>query len=122
MSYGTLASASSTLHWPRHAAGDRMDRETDIDVLGAQHLRDLRDGVLRLGDGHAVADDDDDAFRARERLDRFFDRGLGDFSFHLVGAFCRRDGRDSAEEDVGERSVHGNAHDVRQDRAADADQ
>jgi hypothetical protein len=54
MSYGTLASASSTF-MARQAPGDGMDAEAHLDAPLAQPLREVGDRVLRLGDGHAVA-------------------------------------------------------------------
>src|SRR2546429_5160054 len=52
----------------RHAPGDRVDCEPHVDIFCPQHLRDFRDGVLGLRDGHAVANDDDDALSTGERL------------------------------------------------------
>lgn len=47
-----------------HAAGDGMDAEANVDALGAQLLGDLCDGILPVGDGEAVAGNDDDLRRS----------------------------------------------------------
>ena len=54
---------------PRHPAGDRVDRVLDVDAPRLEQLGELADPVLRLGDGEAVARDDDHRGRVGE-LDR----------------------------------------------------
>ena len=46
--------------WPGHAAGDGVDGEEDVDAPRLEGLGELADRVLGLGDGQAVARDDDD--------------------------------------------------------------
>jgi hypothetical protein len=41
----------------RHAAGDRVDCESDVYALCAEHVGDFSERVLGFCDGHAVPDD-----------------------------------------------------------------
>ena len=59
---------------PRHPAGDGMDGVLDVDALRLEELGQLADRVLGLGDGEAVARDDD------HRL------GVGELDRDVVGA------------------------------------
>ena len=43
-----------------HATGDGVNGVEDLDALGFEQLRQLTQHVLALGDGEAVARDDDD--------------------------------------------------------------
>ena len=64
---------------PWHAAGDRVDTEAHVDALGVEVLRDVRDRILAVCDGKAVAGHDDDFVGIPEELDCLLDvceRGL----------------------------------------------
>ena len=54
---------------PRHPAGHGMDRVRDVDAPLLEELGQLADRVLGLGDGEAVARDDDHVARVGQ-LDR----------------------------------------------------
>src|ERR671913_462612 len=64
----SLAPITSTTSVPGQSARHRVDAEADVDALLAQLLRHLRDGVLRLRDGHAVAGGDHDRGRVGEQV------------------------------------------------------
>lgn len=51
--HGCLCKQDVTLPW--HTPGNGMNGEANFDALGTQHVRDLGQSVLRLCDGHAVA-------------------------------------------------------------------
>lgn len=53
---------------PGEAAGDRVDAEPDVDTPCPQPRDEVGDGVLRLGDGHAVPGRDDDGACLGEHL------------------------------------------------------
>ena len=107
---------------PRHASGHRVDAETDIDAGFPQFGSDARHRVLRLGDGHAVARNDDHFLRVLEHFGHFF----GGCGLDFARPRRRRRGSasraEAAHDDADEPAVHGAAHDVAQYRAAGADQ
>ncbi|HEU4537102.1 MAG TPA: hypothetical protein VFS00_23435, partial [Polyangiaceae bacterium] len=113
------------VHVPGQAAGDGVNGEAYAHAAAAQDLGNLLDGVLGLGDGHAVAGHDDDVFGVEQQVGRLVDVGLGD---GLLGAglagLAGAGGRvaEAAEDDVPDRPVHRLAHDVAENRAARADQ
>ena len=112
--------------WPgmRPATG-WMPKRT-FDAVLAQRLGDLVDRVLRLRDRHAVARHDDHVLRLRQQLGGL---GRGDRR-HLAGGLPRRPASPARRCSVPkppaitreEVAVHRAAHDVREDRAARADQ
>ena len=66
---GHLRLGEQHVHVAGQPAGDRVDAEADLDAALAQLAGELGDGVLRLGDGHAVAGRDDHRLDAsREQL------------------------------------------------------
>ena len=93
-----------------------------LDALRLEQLGQVAHGVLRLGHGHAVARDDDDALDAVEQHGDLFGRGGLDRLVDLVGVRRVRRRPHRAEEHVGQRAVHRLAHDVGQDDARGADQ
>ena len=99
---------------------DGVDCEADVDSTGAEHGDDFGEGVLRLGDGHAVADDDDDTFRVLEGVYGILDAGGCDLAFDLLLGLGRRG--ETTEENVGERPVHGYTHDIRKNGTTDTDE
>ena len=107
----------------RHPPGHGMDGVPDVDAPLLEHLGELADGVLGLGDGEAVARDDDDA------------AGVGQLDRDVVGA----DGADraaraaggpdlafaapeAADHDVQDRAVHRVGHELGEDGAGRADE
>ena len=62
---GHLGLGEQHVHVAGQAAGDGVDAEPDVDAALAQLAGQLGDGVLRLGDGHAVAGGDDHRRRRR---------------------------------------------------------
>mmetsp|Transcript_24553 Transcript_24553/g.75848 ORF Transcript_24553/g.75848 Transcript_24553/m.75848 type:complete len:336 (-) Transcript_24553:503-1510(-) len=108
----------------RHPSGDGVDGEAGLDALVVEGLGDVGDGVLGLGDGEAVAGDDDDARRIGEELGGGVDVDFG-VGAHVDGALGRSrpgDGAVAAEDDVADVAVHGLAHDVGEDGAGGADE
>ena len=65
MSYGHARLGEQHVHVAGQPAGDRVNREPDVDPPFAQELGDLEERMLRLGDRHAVAGDDDHAAAPR---------------------------------------------------------
>mmetsp|Transcript_46358 Transcript_46358/g.121648 ORF Transcript_46358/g.121648 Transcript_46358/m.121648 type:complete len:809 (+) Transcript_46358:937-3363(+) len=103
-----------------------MDAEAHVDAPIAQRLGDLRDRVLAVGDGEAVARHDDHLLGALEQLCGRVDVGERGLALgHVGGAVAGRDGgggAEAAEEHRDDVAVHGDAHDVREDRARRADE
>ena len=62
----------------RHAARDRMNRETDVDAALREDVVQLAKLVLGLRYCHAVAGNDDHLARCVEDLGRVFRRGGAD--------------------------------------------
>ena len=62
----------------RHAPGDRVDGVRDFDAAGLEQVRQFADAVLRLGNGQAVAGDDDDLAGVGELDGGVVDRDLAD--------------------------------------------
>ncbi len=58
------------VHVSRHPSGHRVDGITHFAAVLLQQLPQFLDGVLGLGDGHAVAGDHDHALRALKDIDR----------------------------------------------------
>ena len=65
---GDLGLGQQHVHVPGQPAGDRVDAEPDVDAAFAQLVGEFGDGVLRLGDGHAVAGRDDDRLGVLEQV------------------------------------------------------
>ena len=95
-----------------------------VGALGLERDGEIAHRVLRLGDGHAVAGDDDDRLRRGEHVDRVLDARLVDAGARREaarGGNARRVGRaERAEEHVGERAVHRLAHHHREQEARGA--
>ena len=60
---GHVGFGQQHVHVPGHAPRDRVDRVLDADAFLLEQVAHLAQRVLRLGDGHAVAGDDDHASR-----------------------------------------------------------
>ena len=95
-----------------HAAGDRVDRVFNINAFGLQFLAHFLQRMLGLGDGHAIAWDDDhfrgvlhDEGGIISRAD--FD-GLGRPAAHRDRCVAAK----AAEDDRDKAAVHRLAHDV----------
>ncbi len=58
---GHVGFGQQHVHVPGHAARDRVDRVFDADAVLLEHVAHLAQRMLRLGDRHAVAGNDDDA-------------------------------------------------------------
>ncbi len=52
-----------------HSAGHRVDSKVDVDAVLLQDLGHFGDGILGLGDGHAIARRDDDILCVGDHLD-----------------------------------------------------
>ncbi len=108
---------------PRHPAGDGVDRELHLHALLPQQVGQLPRLVLRLGHGQAVARDHDHAIAVGHEHSGILRAGLADDLLLAVTAAHRRRLRpEGAEEHVGQRPVHGPAHDVREDQPRGAHQ
>mmetsp|Transcript_3735 Transcript_3735/g.9441 ORF Transcript_3735/g.9441 Transcript_3735/m.9441 type:complete len:215 (-) Transcript_3735:1485-2129(-) len=108
---------------PGHAAGDGVDRELHVDALFGEGFDDVRDRVLCLGHRKPVARDNDDLAGRHQSFADLVHGGL------LVDALLLGPGVNGldglavpAEEHVGDRTVHGFAHDPGENRAGRADQ
>ena len=62
----------------RHPSGDRMDRVLHVDAARLEELGQLADLVLGLGDGQAVAGDDDHVLGVGQLDRRVVGRDLAD--------------------------------------------
>mmetsp|Transcript_28018 Transcript_28018/g.61771 ORF Transcript_28018/g.61771 Transcript_28018/m.61771 type:complete len:306 (-) Transcript_28018:1802-2719(-) len=100
------------VHLPGHPPSNRVDPEPHIDVVGAQGGCDVRDGVLRPGHGHAIPGDDHDVLGLREQSGGGLNVGLLVLEDDLLALLRRRSGVQATEDDVGDVSVHGVAHDL----------
>ena len=98
-----------------------MDAEAHVDALVPQAAGELGDGVLGLGDGHAVAGGDDDARGPGEQLGRGIGVDLAVFAV-VLGAARRRLDAEATRDDGDERAVHRLAHDVGQVRTGGTDE
>ena len=98
----------------RQPARDGVDGKTHILTLRAQLAHQFRNRLLRLGDGHAIARDDDDAigFIQSRRNPICVNRHLLAFHRHLRTSCSAKAAKDHADK----RAVHRFAHDVRQNR------
>ncbi len=108
--------------WPGHPARHRVDRVVDLDAPVAQHVDQLAQRVLRLGDGQPVAGHDDHPVGVAQQ-DRDVlgpgraDRPVGGHAGAQGGAALQR-----PEQDVGHRAAHRRGHQLGQERAAGPDQ
>mmetsp|Transcript_49740 Transcript_49740/g.67781 ORF Transcript_49740/g.67781 Transcript_49740/m.67781 type:complete len:547 (-) Transcript_49740:1504-3144(-) len=111
------------VHLAWHAAGHRVDAELDGDAGLAARGGDLADAALRARDGHAVSWDNQHLLGAGHELRRVRHACLHVDLRGLVAGLLRwcRDVH-AAEDDVEDVTVHGVAHDLRQDRSAAADE
>src|SRR3974377_1369387 len=93
-----------------------MDTEFYIHAAAHQVVVKLPDFVLSLGDSEAIAGHDDYGGGRFQNLSRYFSAGA---AMTTLFAFLRghMDLAESTEQDVGERAVHGLAHDDREDEA-----
>ena len=64
---GHLRLGEQHVHVAGHPAGDRVDRVVDLDAALAEHVDQVAQGVLGLGDREAVAGHDDDLVRVAEQ-------------------------------------------------------
>ena len=118
---GHLGLGQQHVHVAGQAAGDGVDAEPDVDAALAQLAGQLGDGVLGLGDGHAVAGGDDHRVRRGEQFGGALGVDLAVLAVVLVLAGPRLDA-EAAGDDRDERPVHRLAHDVGQVRTGGADQ
>ena len=120
---GHIGLGQQDVHVAGHAAGDGVDGVFDLDPLLLELVGHFAKGVLGLGDGHAIAGDDDDLggiFHDEGSVvgRALFDRaGLGD-----PGARRATVTAEAAEDDRDEAAVHALAHDVAEDGAGAADE
>mmetsp|Transcript_37577 Transcript_37577/g.58695 ORF Transcript_37577/g.58695 Transcript_37577/m.58695 type:complete len:982 (-) Transcript_37577:453-3398(-) len=106
---------------PRHAAGDGVDAEDDLDAVVAEDLHQVGDGVLRLGHRQAVPGHDAHLLGVRQVLRH---RGVvhdGGLAHHLHG---RPLGRlpVAAQQHAADVAVHRVAHHVGEHGARGADE
>ena len=111
------------VHVPRHSSGHGVNGVFDLDALLLQLVRHLAERVLGLGDGHAVARNDDHLRRVLHDEGRI----VGATGLDAPVAHGPRRGRhaftpEAAEQHVEDRPVHPLAHDVAEDRTGGADQ
>lgn len=92
-----------------------MDGEFDGNVVGLENLDHFSKWVLGFCDCESVAWYDDDLFGVDEEFGGGFgvDFGMGALDFGCGD--CCRVKVEASEDDVGERAVHGFAHDVGED-------
>ena len=108
-------------HAPRHG----MDAVAHLGSLAFQKVGKLLDLVLGLGKGHAIAWHDDHVFGVLHQFGHFglsgFDRGRSSCGGLGRGPTSGRDHRGLAKQDGQQFSVHGLAHDARQQKARRTD-
>jgi hypothetical protein len=98
---GNFRFGQEHVHVPRHSPGNRVNGESHIDAAFGQKIEQLFDAVLGLGNGHAVAGDDDDQVGLLHDLGGAFGRFA--FNGFCFAARCRGlDLAERAEQDVGE--------------------
>ena len=116
---GNIRLGQQHVHVAGHAAGDRMDGVLHLAAALLDQFGQFANLVLGLGHGHAVAGNDDHVARVgqlhggvfgRERVD-------GQAVRRLLAGGGRVAAAKGAEEHVGERAVHGLAHQDRQQKA-----
>mmetsp|Transcript_79645 Transcript_79645/g.161988 ORF Transcript_79645/g.161988 Transcript_79645/m.161988 type:complete len:257 (+) Transcript_79645:95-865(+) len=115
------------IHLARHAARHRVNAKLDCDAILLQLLDKRCDRVLCVGNRHAEARHDDDALGGQQRCGHAWRVDLLVLARRLCSSGARRRrllGRRAVatEDDISERAVHGDAHDVRQDGARRANQ
>jgi hypothetical protein len=91
-----------------------VNREFNVDAFLGEFVEEFADGMLRLGDGHAVAGHDHDRVGGFEKRGGFLWRNAAGgllFAGHRGDLHLTK----RAEEDVGEGPVHRLAHDDRED-------
>ena len=120
---GHVGFRQQDVHVTRHPARDRVDGIGYFDAFGFQQVGHFAQGMLCLGDGHAVTGDDDDLVRIGHDEGRVF-RPAGFHRTVVVAAAGRRHRfpAKAAEDDVDDGPVHALAHDVAEDRPRRADQ
>jgi hypothetical protein len=97
-----------------------MDGKADIYALVLQHPGDITDGILSLGNRHSVTHHNDHTLRGGQRVSRFIDCGFGDLALDLV--FAVIGGCYTTEENICKSAVHGDTHNVGEDRTRDANE
>merc|ERR550519_3086761 len=107
-----LASAMASTVW-----------STSQTILLPQQSNHLGHGVLTLSNGQAVAGNDDDVLGVGDGLDSLVNIPDGGSSGDLHGfASAGVSGTETSEDNVGQRPVHGDTHDVGEDGSTGSDE
>ncbi len=72
---GNVRFGEQNVHVAGHAAGDGVNAELHVDAAFGEDVVEFADFVLRLGDGHAVAGNDDDRVGSAKNRGGFFGDG-----------------------------------------------
>mmetsp|Transcript_81032 Transcript_81032/g.188261 ORF Transcript_81032/g.188261 Transcript_81032/m.188261 type:complete len:472 (-) Transcript_81032:95-1510(-) len=110
------------VHLARHAASNGVHAKLQVDLVVAQQARNLTHSSLGTRHRHAVAWHNKHLLSVGEHLRDGSHIGLRVLLGSAVGPFGSGSSVDAAEEHVEDVAVHGVAHDLGEDRAAEADQ
>src|SRR6185437_8422046 len=99
---GDVGFGEKHVHVAGHASGNGVNGEADVYALLGEAIVKFADFVLRLGDGHAVAGNDDDFAGGEQNGGGFFSAGAAHDAVFLHSATRGLDLAKGAEHDVGE--------------------
>mmetsp|Transcript_1987 Transcript_1987/g.3586 ORF Transcript_1987/g.3586 Transcript_1987/m.3586 type:complete len:201 (+) Transcript_1987:458-1060(+) len=95
-----------------------MDSKPHLLTRLGEHLHQILEWVLALGDGKAVTRNNNDGFAVHQKFDNFIHRGGLGLTFKLFGcASSGRFGSVSTEKHTHNVTIHGIAHDFGQGRS-----
>ena len=114
---GNIGFRQQNVHMPWHSSGNRVDPELDVDAALRQGIVKLADLVLCLRHGHSVPGHNDHLVSRTENGGGL----LGGRAVHRPCLGVAGGGdlflAEGAKEHIGERAVHGFAHDDGKDEA-----
>mmetsp|Transcript_5320 Transcript_5320/g.11174 ORF Transcript_5320/g.11174 Transcript_5320/m.11174 type:complete len:286 (-) Transcript_5320:1899-2756(-) len=106
-----------------HSSGDGMNREANRFSVLDEGIGQFLEWVLGLGDSQSVSGNDNDLFGIGEELNGLVDVGHGGFTLELDGLAATSGlGSISSENDTGDVTIHGIAHDLGKGGTGTSDQ
>mmetsp|Transcript_5206 Transcript_5206/g.12943 ORF Transcript_5206/g.12943 Transcript_5206/m.12943 type:complete len:385 (+) Transcript_5206:77-1231(+) len=110
------------VHLAGHASSHGVDREFHIGALCNQGRRDVRHRALSLRDSHSVTGHDHHFARLEQQVGDSVGFGLSVLLGRFIPLLRRWGDLHASEDHVEDVTVHGIAHDLRQNRAAETDE
>ena len=117
---GDVGLCQQHVHMPRHTTCDGMNTEANFSPIFFQQLGQLFHHMLSLSDRHTVTWNNGHGAGGFQNIESVFSNDGLNFAFHFTGFHFST--AETGKQYIGQGTIHGFAHDLRQDDTGSTDQ